>query len=407
MSLSRPRALAALAILAVLAYAPALSLPLIEDDYPMITEGQAYGSAAGFPVLWANTVFRVRATSYWTTGLLWKTFHLNPAAFHAASLALHILNTWLVYALALAWPRMRAGALWAGVFFAVAEGHQEAVMWYTAINELLVFGFGIGALVCWLDRRRWLRVAGVVFYALACLSKETAVIIPAFLLLIVPRAEWRRALPRAAPYLLLAAATAGALALARTTSFRFSDGSFSLAAPFWITWPRGIWRVLWIWGVPAGALALYRAETREAALRALAWTGMALVPYSFLTYSTEIPSRQTYLASTGLALLFGLAMTQVQNRRMVAAVLMLVLVHNVGYLWIRKRRQFLERAAPTEQLIALARRTPGPIYVRCFPRVRYIAEEAVHVAAGKSPRDVIWNADEAKARGATAEFCWR
>ena len=38
---------------------------------------------------------------------------------------------------------------------------------------------------------------------------------------------------------------------------------------------------------------------------ALVWMGLALVPYSFLTYSTQIPSRQTYLASAGLALLAG------------------------------------------------------------------------------------------------------
>lgn len=396
-----------LAFLAVLAYAPSLSLPLIEDDYPIVTEGQAYGSPAGLPVLVHNTVFRVRATSYWITFALWRAFHLNPFAFHLASLALHIVNTWLVYWLGLAWPRMRGAALWAAVFFAVQEGHQEAVMWYTAINELLIFLFGVGALVCWLDRRRPVRIAGVLLFALAVLSKESAVVLPALLLLIVPPAEWRRSLPRLLPYLVLAALTAAALAAARTSSFRFSDGSFSLHAPFWITWPRGIARILWFWGMLSCAVLLFKPAARASAWRAFAWMGIALAPYSFLTYSTQIPSRQTYLASVGLVFLFGLALEQLPRRRLAAAVLMVLVIHNCAYLWTKKRRQFLERAEPTEQLIRLARSTAGPIWVRCFPRVHYIAEEAVHVAAGRPPSDLLWTAAEAARRQPAAEFCYQ
>ena len=47
---------------------------------------------------------------------------------------------------------------------------------------------------------------------------------------------------------ILAAVVTGSIFLMRGASFRFSDGSFSLHAPFWITWPRGIGRVLWVWG---------------------------------------------------------------------------------------------------------------------------------------------------------------
>jgi hypothetical protein len=83
-----------------------------------------------------------------------------------------------------------------------------------------------------------------------------------------------------------------------------------------------------------------------------------------------------------------------------------VLLHNVGYIWIKKRHQFLERAAPTEQLIAFARRTPGPIWIQCFPRNHYIVEEAVHLGGGHSAADVIWDEAEAKRRQA-AVFCYR
>jgi hypothetical protein len=78
---------------------------------------------------------------------------------------------------------------------------------------------------------------------------------------------------------------------------------------------------------------------------------------------------------------------------------------NIGYLWTKKRSQFLERAAPTEQLIRMARETPGPIWVKCFPRNRFIAEEAVHIGAGRSPDMLVWSEAEAAQRSAVT-FCF-
>jgi hypothetical protein len=79
----------------------------------------------------------------------------------------------------------------------------------------------------------------VVLFALAMISKESAVILPALFFLAIPPAEWRRAIPRLLPYVILAALAAAAIFAAQSSSFRFSDGSFSLHAPFWITWAEG------------------------------------------------------------------------------------------------------------------------------------------------------------------------
>jgi hypothetical protein len=402
-------ALLLLGLAAVLAYAPSLAIPLMEDDYPNLAQTLNGGLATPL----ADPIFRVRATSFWTMWLLWRWAGLAPLAYHATSLLLHIANTWLLYGVCMAWPRMRTAAFWAAGFFAIAEGHQEAVMWFSAVNELWLFLFGMAALLCFLRRRT---AAGLALFALALLSKESAAAVLPLFLLAVPAAEWRRNLVRLAPYGLLAAVAVASIFATRGYSFRFSDGSFSLHAPFWITWSHSYFRILWIWGLAAGGaiLAARDGGLRHSALVALAWIGMALAPYSFLTYSTAIPSRQTYVASAGLAMLFGLAMDwwweKLRMRRrslaaVPAAVIVLVLAHNVGYLWFRKRPQFLARAAPTEQLIALARRTPGPIWVRCFPRVDYIAKEAAHLAAGYAPGNLVWTREEAERRHATAVFC--
>src|SRR5262249_57692337 len=104
-------------------------------------------------------------------------------------------------------------------------------------------------------------------------------------------------------------------------------------------------------------------------------------------------SRQTYLATVGLSLLVGLGASCTKASREInglhavrgatctTVIAVVILAHNLGILWIRKRAQFLERAAPTEQLIALPPTTPRPIWVQCFPRTDWIAKEAVHLAA--------------------------
>jgi len=396
-----------LALLCVLAYAPALNIPLLEDDYPNISAARVYGPPSGVSALFHDGVSRSRATSYWVFFAVWRAANLNPVVYHAVSLVLHIVNTWLVFWIAMAWPAMRPAALWAAAFFAVHEGHQEAVMWFSAINELLMFLFGAAALLCWMlagrrARGGWLQAAGVVLFGLALLSKESAVIFLPLFLLTEPVKEWRRAWPRLIPHAVLAAVALASIVSTRAYSFRFSDGSFSLHAPFWITWPHSYFRLLWIWGLIAGLLLLWR--NRRIPVVPFVWIGVALVPYSFLTYSTAISSRQLYLASVGLALLFGLAVAQMPRRSWVAAAIALMLIHNVGYLWIRKRGQFLERAAPTEQLLALARRTDGLIRVRCFPRAMLIAEEAVRLAIAP-PEHVLWS--EASEHPPAADFCYQ
>jgi len=387
--------LAVLAALCVLSYLPTLRQPLLEDDYPNLAIAQTYGNPAAWRQL-ADSVYRPRATSEWLMYGAYSLFGLNPAPYYCVTITLHILCTFLVFALGF-WPRVgyRVSA-WAAAFFAVYEGHQEAVMWFSACNELLQFLFGVGALVCWLyflfgDTRRedWYEGA-LALFVLALISKESA---PVFALLAmlplidVAPARRRLAILLAVPFWLLAGGAAYWIYTGRYGSFRFQDGSFSLSAPFWRTWPVNLGRLFWFWGLAALLLA------RRRALTGIAWAAIGLLPYIFLTYSTRIPSRQYYLASAGLALVVGAAMAglaELRTRRsVIAAVCAVVLAENVGYLWIKKRRQFLERAEPTQELIAFAKKAAGPVVIRCFPRVPLIAKEAAHLGAGRT--DVIWD----------------
>jgi hypothetical protein len=414
-----------LASLCVLTYTPSLFLPLLEDDYHIIWTAQHYGSGDGLPAMFHDDVERLRATVYWTTYLIWKFFRFTPLAFRMSNVILHIADTWLLYAIGLAWLRMRSAAFWAAAFFAVYEGHQEAIMWFSGNNELLLFLFGGGSLLYWIKaasqpRHQWLlRGASLLLFTLALLSKESAYIFLPLFLLTTPE-NWRRNLAHLLPYGALAAVMIASVLMTRGHSFRFTDGSFSLHAPVWLTLPRNFGRVMWFWGLLSAAvifLTRTAAPLRKSALFAMAWIGIALIPYSFLTYSTQISSRQLYLASVGLSFLFGLAMvhfrelasnrTKISPAWIAAMVMFVVVAHNAGYIWVKKQRQFRERAEPFEELIQAARQTDGPLWVQCFPRHPSIAEAAIYVALNRYPSNLLFTPEQVAEHKPAATFCYQ
>jgi len=110
-----------------------------------------------------------------------------------------------------------------------------------------------------------------------------------------------------------------------------------------------------------------------------------------------VPSRHTYLASAGVGFFVaaGLlaARTRFRPHRWVFPLLLAaIVVQNTGYIWTKKRLQFLERAEATEGLIRLARGTEGPIYITCFPYGRDVADRALEIALSQSPERLHWSA---------------
>ena len=406
----RRRVLIVVALLAIIAYLPTLSQPFIEDDYPNIAEGHALGLH-----IITDPIFGIRSTSFLLMDWLYRLFGMHAAPYYAASILLHIFNSWLVYALGYWRPIGYTVSAWAAGFFAVYEGHQEGIMWLSGSTEPLLFVFGIAAMICWLYflyERRWTwYLAAIVVFVPALYSKESAFILVA--LFALPIAFDRKLWPRVgwlAPFGVMALAAILHVLYTRTYSFRFNDRSFSFHAPVWITLPNSFARLLWFWGLVAiVALVLWRPPRFKIVLAiGLAWSALALVPYSFLLYATRVPSRQTYLASAGLALIVGYALATLAQRywakkpAIVAAVAAVIVIHNVGYLWTKKRAQFLERAAPTDQLIAFARTAKGPIYVRCFPRPPLVGDWAVRLTIGRE--DLIW--DASRSSSASSTFCY-
>ncbi len=390
-----------LALLALLPYALVLDQPFISDDYLQIALARQYGPTSGWAALAGDALYRARATSlvltYWTERL----FGFSPEPFYASILLLHVLNTWLLFWLTSRLGMGRRMALCAAAFFAIYEGHQEAVMWYAALHELLVFTFSLGTLILWLRWRAARRCrplwygAALLAFVLALLSKEAAVaVVP---LLAVVSWKQRRAWPGITPFGLLAVGYFWITYAGRGAHQHFHDGTFSLAAPVWLTVLNSLGGMVWFWGL-ASLLALAtwrRARDGRTGLLALVWIVIAFLPYSFLTYMPRVPSRHTYLASAGLAWIVGAGFLALrrrfrgETRWLVPAAAALLLVHNCGYIWGKKRAQFLERAEPTEVLVEAARRAQGPIYIRCFPYNAELAQLAVQMRLGQ-PRPLVW-----------------
>lgn len=393
--------LAALALLAVLPYLRSLSLPFISDDYVQIGLARTFVPPSGWRMLAADVLYRCRTTSlvmtYWTDA--W--FGLTPLAFNLSSLLVHILNTWLVFALGMWRPVGWRIAALAAAFFAVYEGHQEAVIWYAALPELLVFFFALLAFLFWV---RWIQSpaggAGNWLVALACFvlalaSKESAVAVVPLLLLPVSseKAPWRRWLAPWSAFAVLAGLYMALIFAGSAHHLHFHDaGTFSLHAPVALVWTNSFGRMFWIWGwIAVLVLVLRRRQVPlQPVLLAFAWAGITLLPYAFLTYMNRVPSRHTYFASAGMAWIVALGAValyegvRLSRRSAVWALAGVVVAHNCLYIWTKKQQQFLERAAPTEKLVRFARKARGPIYVHCFPYGLECAERAVALRVGKT-----------------------
>jgi hypothetical protein len=407
--------------LSVTAYLWAINIPLISDSYVQIRLARDYGPVSGWASLASDVLYRSRASSlvltYWTE----RWFGLDVAAFKWTTVVLHILNAWLVCWLGrwrvIGWRV----SLVAACFFAFSHQHQEAVVWYAALPELLVFLFAVATLLFWLawlqaPARRWPRYAAAfACFVLALLSKESAVVVVPLVALAAwtERPDWRRALPWIVPFGAMAALYFAGIYAARASHLHFNDaGTFTLGWHFVPVLVRSTLRLFWFWGfICLAALAAWR-DGRWNKLLAVAavWILITLLPYSFLIYMPFVPSRHIYFASVGLAFVIAAAWLSFRERFQarpwaVAALSAALLLHHCVYLWTRKQQQYVERAQPTEAVVHCARGRKGTVYVRCFPYDISVAQFAVEMWVGRDIQVVPASTDAQPERDPLIDLC--
>ncbi len=406
-------ALGLIAALCLLVYSRALALPLISDDYIQIDLARHLGPVSGWPELVQDPLYRCRATSLILTHWTERLFGFQPLAFNASSLLLHIVNSWLVFALGF-WSVVgwRISTL-AACLFAVRQHHHEAIIWYAALPELLVFLFTMLCLHLWLGAvcsvtlNKIHYALAFVCFLLALASKESAVaIVPLMGLLAILgcKHRWVHQLRWLTPFAVIAVVYFAAIYQSRHAHLHFNDaGTFRLGVHFLPVIFHSIIHLVWVWGLLSVIAVVFwfrwlPAPWHRCLALAAVWIPVSLLPYSFLTYMPRVPSRHTYLAGVGVALviaigLLALAARLSRPRWAVWAVLTVITIHQCVYVWFWKDQQFADRAAPTERLIQTVQAGETSVGVRCFPYDRSVAELAVRMRFGESMNVVFLAAD--------------
>ncbi|HVG28243.1 MAG TPA: hypothetical protein VM864_00845 [Pyrinomonadaceae bacterium] len=190
-------------LLAPLAYANVLNSFFLSDDFVVLARLAAGNHS---PVYAESQGGLIRVLLPLSALLDLRLWGLNPLGFHLSNVALHALNSFLVYLLALRLRRddarahnaqsgvtpasraldtpaaRRLAALAAGLIFLLHPSHTESVTWTTGRVDVQMAFFYLLALLAFssyaettLRTRLWLALAA---FALALLAKEPAVSFP-------------------------------------------------------------------------------------------------------------------------------------------------------------------------------------------------------------------------------------
>jgi protein O-mannosyl-transferase len=373
---------AVVALSTSLAYLGTVSYGFVYDDEGQILGNQLIRSWRHIPAFFSQNVWGFDPTSasnyYRPVFLLWlfinhSIFDLNPIGWHLAAVGVHIICALLVYVLAMKLTGNSMTATAAGLIFGVHPIHIQAVSWVSGANESLMAAFFISAFISYLNRRAGLiesgggsrtrarvwATASVFLYAMALLSKETAIVFPALVFgteLIYVR---NRLKPMAAARTsLMAAIPFGVITIiyvvVRTLVLRGAPHTQTPLSNLTIlySWPTFAWSYLRLLAWPAGLSLIYDTpyveafglqqvlvpcigiallctgvilcckrwldhRQRQAAWVAVSWFILPMLPLldlRFLPRDQAIQDRYLYLPSLGFSLLLALAISRIPGR---------------------------------------------------------------------------------------------
>jgi tetratricopeptide (TPR) repeat protein len=211
-----------LAVLAFIAYAPALRGGFVFDDDSLLTNNALIKAPDGLYRFWFTSdpvdYWPMTMTSFWVE---WRIWGLDPTGYHVTNLLLHIGSALILWAIL---KRLRVpGAYWAALLFAVHPVNVQSVAWISQRKNTLSMLLFLASIYCFL-RTKWAEEVGsrgprdrvwrsdpaywlsLLAFILAMLSKGSVAILPLVLLGLL---AWRRRLEladffRAAPFFAIA-----------------------------------------------------------------------------------------------------------------------------------------------------------------------------------------------------------
>ncbi|NOZ86077.1 MAG: hypothetical protein GXP49_07405 [Deltaproteobacteria bacterium] len=187
---------------------PAVKGSFIWDDHHVIERGVLIKDLSNIPELFSHdTMYNsdngqyearqgmdtYRPLTMTTFALDYRLFGPGPEGFHITNLALHAICTILVYflCLALLGENKQTPALLAATWFGLQPWSAEAYAWINGRSDPLATAFSLAAVLLFIKhidgRKQWYKSASlclsIVFFIMACLSKEIAILLPIILTL--------------------------------------------------------------------------------------------------------------------------------------------------------------------------------------------------------------------------------
>jgi tetratricopeptide (TPR) repeat protein len=375
----------ALVVAAVLVvFGRTLAFPFLRwDDPTAVTENpllhppswRQLGAIWSAP--WSGLYIPASFSAYWlemrASQMLGNGALPDARVFHAGLLGLHAGCALLVLRVLRRLVTDERAALFGALVFAIHPLQVESVAWITETRGVLAALFGLAALDVYVAGAQRVggatqaqRASSTLLFALALLSKPTAVAIPLVALVIdrfVLLRPWKRVLPLFATWIAVVAI------VVLVTSAQQGGASIHFTTPLWarplvaldalsfyaekLVWPLDLvadygrkpaWLLaqpwFWLQGLPIVvlAVALVFVPVRRTALVALALFVAALAPvlglfpFDFQAIST-VADRYAYLALIAPAFALASFLARVHSRNAAVAVAVVVIALSIGSMY--------------------------------------------------------------------------
>jgi protein O-mannosyl-transferase len=179
-------------LLTAATYLGTVKFDFVSDDYRLILSNQFLKAWRYAPQYFSGSAWRqlfppVPGGTYRPVLLLWARlnyaiFSDRSLAWHAVAVLLHVLATWLVFAVARKMTGRFTPAWVAALLFGVHPMHHEVVAWVWGSGESLFAVLFLAAFLAYLEsletsRMFWICVSGAL-YLVALLSNGAAIVLP-------------------------------------------------------------------------------------------------------------------------------------------------------------------------------------------------------------------------------------
>jgi len=179
-------------LLGILAFGLTLGVGFMWDDHEMIENNPKITAINGSNLRHAFTsdVFEGKGDAYYRPIQIlsymidYRLWGLNPFGFHLTNLLLHIGNAFLLFFLFLKFFKKKRIPFMIAGLFVVHPVVVEQLLIVAGRAEVMSFTFILAGLIVALRGNRHGYILSLVFYLLACFSKESGILFPVFLFLL-------------------------------------------------------------------------------------------------------------------------------------------------------------------------------------------------------------------------------